>query len=431
MNLKVTNENYCASIVELKEFITLEGKDKIQGTLIFNNHIIIQKDLKLGDVGIFFPVESKINAEFLKNNNLFKDKELNKDTNIKGFFEQNCRVKCLKLSGFKSEGFFIPLKSIDYLHNSSEFKVGDEFNEIDDTIICTKYIIRTQKHQTSSIKKPKKHIRKFNKVIENQFNFHIDTPLLNKNIWRLNPNDTISITSKLHGTSAIFSNTLTNRKLNIIERLLKKLSLKIQTTNYDNLYASRTIIKNKYLNENKQQSYYEENIWEIVNKEIQEHIPTSFTIYGEIVGYLSTNTMIQKGYHYGCKEGCHKLYVYRITTTNSMGIVTELSWHQIKQFCLKHDLSHVPEFYYGLAKDCFDIIVDDNWNTNFIKKLSMSFCMNDSMCEMNNKEVPSEGVVLRVDNLFSFDAYKLKNFAFKAMETAQLDKGIIDIESAQ
>ena len=60
------NLNYCATIVVIENIIPLEKCDNIVGTIIQGNHVIISKDTKVGDVGIFFPVETSIKGMFLK-----------------------------------------------------------------------------------------------------------------------------------------------------------------------------------------------------------------------------------------------------------------------------------------------------------------------------------------------------------------------------
>ena len=55
----------------------------------------------------------------------------------------------------------------------------------------------------------------------------------------------------------------------------------------------------------------------------------------------------------------------------------------------------------------------------------------DCINPLNNKEVLEEGIVVRVEGLFECHPYKLKNFAFLEKETKDLDKGVIDLESAQ
>lgn len=55
----------------------------------------------------------------------------------------------------------------------------------------------------------------------------------------------------------------------------------------------------------------------------------------------------------------------------------------------------------------------------------------EQMCLHNRKEVPREGVVVRLDHLDEAEAYKSKSFMFFEWETASLDKGEVDIESEQ
>lgn len=50
-------------------------------------------------------------------------------------------------------------------------------------------------------------------LVENQFRFHYDTVLIKKCPWVIKPNDIISITSKVHGTSGISADVLCKRPL--------------------------------------------------------------------------------------------------------------------------------------------------------------------------------------------------------------------------
>ena len=58
------NPNYCATIVAIENIISLEGCDNICATTIFGNNVIVSKDVKIGDVGIYFPVECSIKDIF-------------------------------------------------------------------------------------------------------------------------------------------------------------------------------------------------------------------------------------------------------------------------------------------------------------------------------------------------------------------------------
>ena len=106
-------------------------------------------------------------------------------------------------------------------------------------------------------------------------------------------------------------------------------------------------IKNQYLYKNKQIHYYTTDIWKVGAEEFKSFLQKNMTIYYEIVGYLSDGKMIQKNFDYGCKQGQHEKYIYRITITNSDGIVTEWSMLQIQQWCKQNGLKAVPEHYYG------------------------------------------------------------------------------------
>jgi hypothetical protein len=227
------NQNYCATIVKIENIIPLEGCDNICATTIFGNNVIVSKYVRIGDMGVFFPVECSIKEIFLKANNLYRDKELNVDKEKSGFFELNGRVRCMKLRGFKSEGFWIPLDGLEACIDSFILKnydfnniyIGQEFDHIDGQMICEKYVVKSKNQGAQNSKKDKANqkIKRFKRLIEEQFRFHIDTPQLAKNTHNIYPDSLISISAKLHGTSFVASNILCNRKLTWLERLFVKL----------------------------------------------------------------------------------------------------------------------------------------------------------------------------------------------------------------
>lgn len=212
--------NYCASIVKIENILSLENCDNIQGTQIFGNHVIISKDVCVGDIGIYFPVGTSIKDWFLSENNLFRDKLLNSNKDILGFFEYNGRVRCMKLRGYKSEGFWIPISSL----NINEAEIGLEFDYVDGKLLCEKYVVKKSITQTQN-KKDKKNnkIKRFNRLPDFSFKLHIDTMQLAKNIYQIQPDDVISVTEKLHGTSFVCGNVLCYRKLTWFEVLCTKL----------------------------------------------------------------------------------------------------------------------------------------------------------------------------------------------------------------
>jgi hypothetical protein len=310
-----------------------------------------------------------------------------------------------------------------------ELEVGNIFDFIGEHEICRKYVAKRNTVGTQKIKGRQPRLE--DKIVEGQFRFHFDTENLRRNIHKINPDDWISVTDKWHGTSVVISNPLVKRDLKWYERALKKLGVKIQEESYGLTYSSRRVIKEVNGETKANLHFYKEDIWGIVAHKVKEVLPKGYTVYGEIVGYTPEGKAIQKGYHYGCPVGGHRFLVYRVTVTNSDGKILELSWPQLKDFCIKYGLESVKEYYYGQAAYLFeDLPTNQHWNENFLEELEGEFIL-DQMCQYNNNEVPAEGIVVRVDKLEQCEAYKLKNFKFLEWETKMIDKGEEDIEATE
>jgi len=423
--------NYLAQIIKIAKIEKHPNADRLQVATVNFQTVITGLDAKVGDLYVYFPLECSISKEYLGWSNSFRDKGLNADEEQAGFFEKNGRVKAVKLRGSKSMGYIVPIGDIERFAKEVlsididlAKEVGTEFNEIGGHLLCQKYI--SPKRNVGSSNKKKSRKPKVSRLVDGQFKFHIDTSNLRKNIHEISPEDTISISYKVHGTSAIFSNVLVHKKLGWFSKLLRKCGVPILESEYDTLYSSRRVVKNDDMDF--QSGFYKEDIWGIVNDEIKDKIPPGFTIYGEIIGYTPNGQEIQKGYDYGCGSGEHKFFVYRITQTNVNGLSTELSTPEIIEFCELQGLTPVPLIYYGLAKNLYNLDIDSDWHTDFITQLEVDY--NDKNCYMCNNKVPEEGIVVRRESsMFSFDAWKLKSWKFLERETKQLDQGVADMES--
>lgn len=426
---KPKNSNYAAIVVGISKLIPLENCNNVQAAIIFGNQVIVDKSVKIGDKGVYFPLECQLSKEYLSANNLYRKKELNLDQTKAGYFEENGRIRCVKFRGNKSEGLFMPLHSLKIkgFEDFDLLKINDEFDELDGIPICSKYVVKINRTPGQRRSKSNKSIKKYeSKLVENQFRFHQDTSMLYKNLHRVNPDSLISVTYKLHGTSGISSYILCKRKLNWVEKLLYKLKVSIKTEQYDYLYSSRKVIKNEELNPNAQH-YYREDIWGIAHNEIKEFLQKGMTFYYEIVGFLPNGGDIQKDYDYGCEPYQHAIYIYRITQTNIDGKVFEFSAKQVQDFCKKNGLNAVPELFYGKAIELFsdNRLNLDNWREKFLEVIKDEY--NEHQCFMCGNKVPEEGCVIRIEGL-DFEAYKQKSTAFYERETAQLDKGENNIE---
>lgn len=438
------NQNYAAIVVEIKTIIPLENCDNVQGAIIMGNQVIVSKDVKVGDIGLYFPLECALSKEYLSNNNLYNKPELNIDNTKKGYFDENGRIRCQRFRGHKSEGLYMPIGSLSFifpdifnpsstgLWYKGDFKIniGDCFDELNDTPICSKYIVKSNRITSQ----PKNRNSKFNKkyeskLIENQFRFHQDTNMLYSNLHKIKPDSLISCTYKMHGTSHISSYILCKKKLNWFEKLLIKLGVNIKTEEYDYVYSSRKVIKNNELNPIAQH-YYSEDIWGIVHKELEPFLQKGLSIYCEIVGFLPNGGAIQKDYDYGCEPTKHAIYIYRITSTNIDGKVIEFSAKQVQDFCKKNGLNAVPELYYGYAfrsvsPELIEQYSEEDWRTHWLQEIKEKY--NEKNCYICKNKVPEEGCVVRIEGN-DFEAYKAKSNAFYARETKQLDKGELNIE---
>lgn len=421
------NPNYCASIVALTDVHHLDNCDNVVGANVFGNEIIVGKDTPVGTLGVFFPVETSISRDFLSANNLFRDSSQNIDKEAKGYFELHGRVKAVKFRGHHSDGFWTPIESLSYLGIPlDKFEEGQSFDTIDGKEICTKYAIISK--NINSVNNPLNLEASFE---DYQFRFHYKTQQLGKEVNKINEDDIISISEKWHGTSAIIGKLLIKNKLNVFERFLSKVGIvRPQKSHYGLTYSSRTVIRNiEGENDNKTPLFYENDIWGEVAEEIKRKIPNGFTIYGEIVGYTKSGSPIQNGYVYGCQPGEHKFMVYRVTATTEDGIVSELSWDAMKQFCLSKGLNTVVELFYGKVSEYYpEAGKDRNWRKGFMNKLYAQY-LDDRMDPNNDNKVPFEGIVLRKDRWDCSLAMKYKNPAFLERESKNLDKGVSDMES--
>lgn len=439
MTLKISekaNRNYLAKVIKIENLRKHSNADRLQITTIDGNNVITGLNAREGMLYVYFPLECAVNKEYLAYSNSFSDNNLNKDKEIKGYFPSTGRVRATRLRGEKSEGYIVPASDItNWLETQNksfeitEEHVNQEFDLICDLEICRKYVVKYVRQQSTQKNQTKK--AKVSRLVDEQFHFHIDTPQLKKFIGEVHPEDYISITRKLHGTSAVFSKILCVKPLNWFERLLKNLGVNIVDTHYDLVYSSRKVVKNGYIDESEanHNHFYTSDIWGHCARNYDAFMKNGISLYGEIVGYTPEGAEIQKGYDYGCEPKTHDFYVYRVTYTSVSGDVYEMSPREMKSYCDRFGIKVVPEIYYGKAKDLYDIPVENHWHENFLNKLCEDFL--EKECDLCKNKVPDEGICLRVDKPLDIQVYKLKSFAFLERETKLLDKGEVDMESVE
>lgn len=446
LTVRDDSKNYTCVVVSLPVLQDVVGLDKLKKVTIFGNDVLVSKDSVPGSTVLFFPAESVLAEDYLSANNEYRHENRNLDQTKKGFFEDSGRVKAIKFKGVISSGYVAPVESLDKMFAAYDgdraiarkLKVGDEFTDIDGINICKKYKPVQQQSTATKESRYQKKLKRFDKLVPNQFRFHQDTSPLARNLHVFNPEDQIVITDKWHGTSAVFANVQVKAKLNWREKIARGLWKVVtgeslgQPTKYDNLYSSRSVIKNQYINEEQGGGYYGEDIWAVVNGELAGKIEQGITLYGEIVGYLPSGKEIQKGYDYGCHSASafgpaqHKFVVYRITYTKPNGEVIEFSWNQIKSYCKKYQISTVPELFVGKPDELVGY-VEEHWHESLLNFLQSAYLEKD--CTVCKNKVPAEGVCVRIDGRESYSTYKLKAKRFLERETKQLDANVVDIET--
>ncbi len=449
---KKASENYLSKIIKVDNFRKHNDPsvERLKCTTIDGFNIITGIESEPG-LYVYFPALSQINSDFLSYANLYRHKELNKDPEQSGMFEDNGRVKAIKLRGELSEGFILPLTILEnYIVSVTnkelkDVKEGTEFDVVEhdgkEFWISKKYVAKRQysrKTNLSSGKTRYKVPKRLDKVREDQFRFHYTTVLIKKCPFVLSPESLIQMSYKIHGTSGISAYVLCHQALNWKQKIAKWLTRE-SFDKYDYIYSSRTVIKNKYYNPEVGSGYYSYDIWAEADKIVRPHLERGQTAYYEIVGFLPNGSYIQKGYDYGCvppkageafiSEKHFKVRIYRITYTNVDGKVIEYTPLQVQQWCNNVGLIPVEECYFGKAKDLYpDIDVSNHWNENFIERLSndTNFYMELDSPHCKNK-VPHEGLVIKpLERLGS--AFKLKSFKFLS-KTDMLDEANIEDEN--
>ena len=230
---KNANVNYLSKVVDIQEFVKHPDPkvERLKCAVIDGFIITVGIDSEPGKY-IYFPVLSQINPNLLQYLNLYRNKDLNKDPEKTGYFEDKGIVKAINLRGVKSEGFLLPLVDLqNFIVESVNVELPDpepntEFDEVEHAgkvfWISQKYVAPVQKTPgTPGSSKERKKKKGLDKIIDEQFRFHYDTVILKKCPHVIKPDDIIHISSKWHGTSGISAYVLCHKKLNWKEKIAK------------------------------------------------------------------------------------------------------------------------------------------------------------------------------------------------------------------
>lgn len=420
---KPENENYAAVVVQIDNLVPLVADsgfkkdcDNVLGAPLLGYQAIVSKETKQGDIGILFVAETQLSEDYIKNNNLSRKPELNKDGSKVGYIEQNRRIRAIKFRGHTSNALFMPLSSLKYTKAKvDKLEVGDTFDKINDQEVCKKYVVPRKLNTRLEKNKDKE----FKRVDQKFLPEHYDSDQYFRNKDAIPQDREVIITQKIHGTSIRIGNTIVKRKLSLYEKAAKRLGLKIQETEFDYVYGSRKAIKD--INNPRSQHFYETDIWTEKGKEFNDLVPENFILYGELIGWAGENTPIQKNYTYKIAPGQSELYVYRVAIVTNQGQLVDLSWDQLKEFCSDRGIKYVPELWRGKHSE----LDPEEWTDK--KYFEEGF---SQAIELDDSSPCDEGVCVRVDGLAPY-ILKIKSPIFYEHETKAIDQGVVDIEEEQ
>ena len=438
---------YTAFVTRIKNVRPHPNADRLQMGDCFGNTVIVSMEYEDNQLGVYFPSDGQLSTEFAEVNNLLRKKDEN-GNNIGGYMDPDKRnVTAIKLRSEKSDGLFMPLKSLETFGDITTLREGDRIDNFNGHEICCKYVPRgnVKRGHVSDGNKT----RKKKTPIAPLFTEHADTEQLAYNLGAFKPGDEIEISLKMHGTSQRTAHlpVFKGYKRTFWDKLFRREGAPI----YDWGYVSGTL---RTVLEDYNGGYYGSNEFRQQHSKFFEgKLWKGEEVYYEVVGFTHTGTPIMSScdnkklndkefvkqygktttFSYGCSatgyctygDGSHEklpqsdIYVYRMTMTNEDGDTVEYTPDFMRYRCEQMGVKTVPVFYHGFIPE----ESPDGMNMNpgeRVKYFSEFFY--DGPDPIGKTHV-REGCVVRIINRPKFCAYKHKNWSFKALE------GIVKVEA--
>lgn len=421
---------YNAVVCKITNLRTILKADRLLVGQCLHQDVVVGIDTKEGDIGLFFGADGKLSDGFLKANNLIRT--THPDGSKTGTFDENGKIRIQKLRGQKSNGYFTTLDSLAYTGGDiSLLKEGTELNEFNGVKFCEKYTVTKQSRDEFS----KNTMRNLNKPKFLFFHEHKDTARILYKLDEIEKGMKLTFTEKLHGTSQRSSHALESRQSwwgALINGFCKRTIIKPTLTWKYVCGTRRTVIKDWQ----RHTGFYQEK--EGFRKEADDlffgKLMQGETVYYEIVGYtrgdslimasgstekLQDKAMLKKygkemNFTYGCNTGEHRVYVYRMSITDSEGNENDYQWDYMVKRCSEIGVRVVPLLLRGKFEGDIDLLVDT------CKKLA------DGESVLDNRHI-KEGIVVRNDVEY-YQGWKYKSYEFDVLEDNQKVMEVFDIE---
>lgn len=427
--------NYSATVIRVPKVRKAENSDRLYIIDVMGITAIVDDSwlTREGELALLFPAEVQLEPGFMKANNLYRDKELNDDKTQAGYIDTNRRVRAMKLRGNISNGLVMPLHSLYQIEHSA-LSEGDVFDTINGYSVCRKYVVPVK--EGNATRAQKQLAKAFKRVDDVYLPQHFETGQWLREEHTVKPEEELIITQKLHGTSVRLANTIVKRQLKWYEKVAQKLGVKVADHEYDLVAGSKKVIKDP--NNPNQQHFYGSDVWTDALEDFGQKIPKNHIVYGELVGFTSDGSPIQKGHTYECDpEGVlvgekTQLYVYRVAIITEDAELVDLTWDQVRTFCERHGFDHVPELD-RMPKAVFDVMDFnelDFRNEWIVANIKGDQRYTDQPVRLSDGGTgKDEGIAIRVDRGLNPLLFKYKNKSHYLYESDQLDTGEADLES--
>lgn len=434
-----------AIIAAITAVMEIPGANAIQVAVVLGENVIVSKDVKVGDVGIFFPVDTQLSAEYCYENNLNRHGTENKNPEKTGFFDANRRVRAQPFMKVKSQGYFAGIESIRYTGCVTSFALGETFASLNSKPICNKYINPATQEAINraaknGIKQPKKDFAPF-------FEKHVDSAQFKHNVSLIPKGALIHFHAKVHGTSHRSGLTLAKKDLPKWKEFINKYVTIFPTEDWQYIVGTRNVILNST---SKDGLHGSEQFRFDVAEMLKPFMTKGMTVYGEIAGYANGKPImaVHNGkdtkdkafikkfgekivYKYGCAEHEYRFHIYRITQLNHAGQNVDMSQAQLEQWCAERQLN-------GPVNVCNPIIYDGDAESlmaiveYYTERNGKLFGGKDVQGEdYIDPSHPGEGIILRIDT-GKGNPYFLKSKAhnFRVMEGMCEAVDTEDVEAA-
>jgi hypothetical protein len=387
------SDSNAAIITRLHNVRKHPNADRLQLATALGTQVIVGLDAKEDDLVIYFDSNLRLSHDYIHHNNLYSNKELNANPEIKGYFGKNGRVRAQKFRGELSNGYVAELYTIDFVGIHPILKDGDEFTHINGVEICSKYIVPAH----VAIQRAKEAKRK--SVL---FHRHWDTKQLMRELDSIPENVQCWIEEKIHGTSGRTAHLLckTFRPWWKFWKPKEEWKVISGTRRMDNVEGHLP---------------YERNV---IERMVAPRLHKGEEIYYEIYGYDTKGQFIQTGYPYNCRPGEFKVMLYRVTITTPDGYCIDLDRETVYKRAIELGLEKPFGIDIGLWErnntDLVDSIVDYAQGKSYIDAGTLL-----------------EGIVVWFeDENGNWTCLKHKSEEFLLDQDKQMEKEVGDIEDS-